>query len=91
MKPLPLLPVAWTLAVSAAIFFAIDNLAGALLPDWWVMQRAWELVLPDFTFGSWGGFAVGLVESFVGGFLTAVIFVPIYNFFAGRYAPKPVL
>jgi demethylmenaquinone methyltransferase/2-methoxy-6-polyprenyl-1,4-benzoquinol methylase len=72
-------------------FFAIDNMAGALLPNWWAMQKAWELVLPDFTFGTWGGFAVGLVESFVAGFLTAVIFVPVYNFFAGRHSPKSVL
>ncbi len=84
MKPLPFLPIAWTLAVSTAIFFAIDNLAAALLPNGWVMQRAWELVLPGFTFGTWGAFAVGLVESFVGGFLTAAILVPVYNFFAGR-------
>lgn len=84
MKPLPFLPVAWTLAFATAAVFALDNLAGALFPNWWVMQRAWELVLPDFTFGTWGGFFIGLVESFAGGFGTAVIFVPIYNVFAGR-------
>jgi len=84
MKRLPFLPIAWTLAFFAAIVFTIDNLAGALFPNWWVMQKAWELLLPDFTFGTWGGFFVGLVESFAGGFLTAVLFVPIWNFFSAR-------
>jgi hypothetical protein len=28
------------------------------------------------------------VEIFVGGFLTAVLFVPIYNYFISREAPK---
>ncbi len=86
MKRLPFLPIAWTLAFFTAVVFALDNLVAALLPNWWVMQRAWELVLPDFAFGTWGGFFIGLVESFAGGFFTAVLFVPIYNFFVGRDA-----
>lgn len=84
MKTLPFWPVAWTLAVFAAIVFTLDVLLGALFPNWWVMQKAWELVLPGFTFVSWGTFFLGLVESFIGGFLTAALFVPIYNYFASR-------
>ena len=84
MKRLPFLPIAWTLAFFAAAVFALDNLAGALFPNWWVMQNAWELILPGFTFGSWGAFFLGQVESFIAGFGTAVLFVPIYNFFARR-------
>ncbi len=84
MKRLPFLPVAWTFAFFTAVVFALDNLAGALFPNWWVMQNAWELVLPGFTFGSWGAFLLGLGEGLVGGFLTAVLFVPIWNFFARR-------
>lgn len=59
-------------------------IAGLLFPNWYVMQKAWEFLLPGFTFISWGSFITGLVESFVGGFLTAVLFVPIYNFFHKR-------
>ena len=84
MKTFPFLPMAWTLGVVSAVIFALDNLLGALFPNWWVMQRAWELLLPDFTFGTWGGFLIGWVESFAGGFLTAVVFVPVFNFFARR-------
>ena len=90
MKTLRFWPIAWTLAVFAAVVFTLDVLAGLLFPNWYVMQKAWELLLPDFTFISWGAFFTGLVESFVGGFLTAVLFVPIYNFFVSRSESKPI-
>ena len=84
MKSLRFWPVAWTLAVFAAVVFTLDVLLGIVFPNWWVMQKLWESILPGFTFISWGTFILGLVESFIGGFLTAVLFVPIYNVFAGR-------
>ena len=84
MKTLPLWPIAWTLAIFAAVIFTLDILLGVLFPNWWVMQKVYELLLPGFTFISWGTFFLGLVESFAGGFLTAVLFVPLYNFFTGR-------
>src|SRR3990172_10283844 len=90
MKTLHFWPIAWTLAVFATVVFALDMLFGVLFPNWWVMQKAYELLLPGFTFISWGAFLMGLVESFVGGFLTAVLFVPIYNFFVSRSESKPI-
>lgn len=86
MRKLSFWPIAWTLAVFLSLVYTLDVLAGLLLPNWWVMQNAWELILPDFTFFSWGSFFLGLVEIFVGGLLTAVLFVPVYNFFVGRAA-----
>ncbi len=88
MKTLHFWPVAWTLAVFSAVVFTLDVLAGVLFPNWWVMQNLYEFLLPGFTFISWGAFFLGLVESFLGGFLTAVIFVPIWNFFAAREQAK---
>jgi len=84
MKSLPLWPVAWTLAVFSAVVFTLDVLVGLLLPNWWVMQNLYTLVLPGYTFISWGSYFLGLVEIFIGGLLTAVLFVPIWNFFATR-------
>lgn len=84
MKRLPFFPIAWTLAIFTMVVFTLDNVVAALFPNWWVMQRAWEQILPGFTFGSWGAFLLGLVESFIAGFGTAVLFVPIYNIFAAR-------
>jgi len=88
MKTLHFWPVAWTLAVFAAVVFALEMLLGVLFPNWWVMQKQYEFLLPGFTFVTWGTFFLGLVEIFIGGFLTAVLFVPIYNYFAGREVPK---
>ena len=90
MKTLRFWPLAWTLSVFAALVFTLDVLLGTLFPNWWVMQKAWELLLPGFTFISWGAFLLGLVESFIGGFMTAALFVPIYNYFSGREQSKLV-
>lgn len=90
MKPLPFWPIAWTLAIFAAVIFAVDVLLGVLYPDWWVMQKIYEVLMPGFTFISWGTFFLGLLEAFVGGIWVAVLFVPIYNFFARREAHKRV-
>lgn len=89
MKPLPFWPIAWTLASFAAIVFTLDIVLGVLFPNWWVMQTIYELLLPGFTFISWGTFFLGLVESFIGGFLTAVLFVPLYNLLTGRKVAEP--
>lgn len=95
MKTLHFWPVAWTLAVFSAVVFTLDVLAGVFFPNWWVMQNLYELLLPGYTFISWGTYFLGLMEIFVGGWLTAVLFVPIWNFFAAREeaktAPKKVM
>jgi hypothetical protein len=88
MKTLHFWPIAWTLAVFSSVVFTLDVLAGLLFPNWWVMQNLYEFLLPGFTFISWGTFFLGLVEIFIGGFLTAVLFVPIYNYFVSREVPK---
>ncbi|HLC02949.1 MAG TPA: hypothetical protein VJK02_07930 [Anaerolineales bacterium] len=88
MNKLSFWPIAWTLAVFSAVVFTLDVLLGVLFPNWWAMQRLYEFLLPGYMFISWGSYLLGLVEIFIGGFLTAVLFVPIYNFFAGREAVR---
>ena len=88
MKTLHFWPIAWTLAIFSAVVFILDVLAGLLFPNWWVMQNLYEFLLPGFTFISWGTFFLGLVESFIGGFLTAALFIPLYNYFISREGPK---
>jgi len=41
MKTLQFWPIAWTLAVFAAVVFTLDMLLGVLFPNWWVMQKAY--------------------------------------------------
>jgi len=90
VKALPLWPIAWTLGTFAAAIFAFDILLGVLFPDWWVMQKIYEVLMPGFKFISWGAFFLGLLQAFVGGFWVAVLFVPIYNFFARLATNKRV-
>lgn len=52
------------------------------------MRSAWAVLLPGFTWLSFGSFLLGLVESFVYGLIAAAIGIPIYNYFAAREAMK---
>lgn len=45
------------------------------------MYQAWLRLLPGFQWLTWGSFFLGLIESFLYGIYTALIFVPLYNFF----------
>lgn len=85
-------PAFWASGILVSLTFTLDMVLGLLFPNWWVMQRFWEQVLPGFTFLTWGSFFLGLVESFIGGAYLAVIFVPLYNYFLpreGKVSKKP--
>ena len=81
-------PAFWAGGILAALTFTLDMVAGLLFPDWWVMHRLWEQLLPGFTFLTWGTFFLGLVESFVGGIYLAAVFVLLYNLFLARRSPE---
>ena len=48
------------------------------------MYETWLKLLPGFTWLTWPSFFLGLVESFAYGWYIALVFGPLYNFFAGR-------
>lgn len=48
------------------------------------MYESWLRLLPGFTWLSWPSFFLGLAESFAYGWYVALIFGPLYNFFAAR-------
>lgn len=48
------------------------------------MFEAWRKLLPGFEWLTWKGFFIGLVESYGYGWYFALVWVPIYNFFANR-------
>ncbi len=77
-------PAFWASGILAAFTFTLDMVLGLLFPNWWVMQRFWEQLLPGFTFLTWGTFFLGLVESFAGGVYVAAVFVLLYNFLLTR-------
>lgn len=49
------------------------------------MYQSWLRLLPGFTWLTWQSFALGLIESFVYGWYVALIFCPLFNFFAARF------
>ena len=50
------------------------------------MYETWLRLLPGFTWLSWPSFLLGLAESFAYGWYIALVFGPLYNFFAARSA-----
>jgi hypothetical protein len=46
------------------------------------MYQTWLRLLPGFTWLTWPSFLLGLVESFAYGWYVALIFGPLFNFFA---------
>lgn len=77
------------LGMSLSLFFGISFVAcvlGFLLtPDLPITHQALSIFLPGFTLVSWASFCLGLVESLAWGWYIALIFAPIYNWFAARY------
>ena len=48
------------------------------------MNETWLRLLPGFSWLSWGSFLLGLIESFAYGWYVALVFGPLYNFFAAE-------
>jgi hypothetical protein len=67
------LAIAFTLCVGFHVLF--PNQA---------VYRAFESLLPGFTWINWTSFGVGLLESYGFGWFVALIWMPLYNVFAAR-------
>lgn len=76
------------LGMSLSIFFAVSFVACVLglllMPNVPIAHQALSIFLPGFTLLSWASFWLGLVESLAWGWYIALIFAPLYNFFAAR-------
>jgi hypothetical protein len=81
---IPIVP----LGLSLGLFFVISYLACIglylLLPSAILNHAMLTLFLPGFELLDWRSFLLGLVESFGYGWYVALIFGPLYNFFALR-------
>jgi len=66
-----------------AIAFTLCVLWDLLLPDY-AMYSSWRALLPGFEWLSWKSFFLGLLEAWGYGWFFALVWVPIYNFFAMR-------
>lgn len=75
------------LGMSLGLFFAITYVLCVLFDLWFpalAMNPVWAPLLPGFTWLSWPSFFLGLIETFAFGWYVAVIFGPLFNFFAAR-------
>ena len=77
--------VAWALGLSGAVSFVVCVLWGLVTPQSVHMHEFLEQFLPGFTWLTWWGFLLGLVESFLFGVYAAIVYVPIYNWLTKRF------
>lgn len=78
--------VGWSSGIFFAISFVLCVLYGLIVPEkLHGMKDFLEAVLPAFRWLTFGGFVLGLVESFLYGAYIGIVFVPIYNFISKRW------
>lgn len=81
--------VSWSLGIFMAISYILCVLYGLAVPQkLHGMQNFLEAVLPAFKWLTFGGFLLGLAESFLYGVYVGLVFVPIYNFINRRWGTK---
>jgi len=71
----------WSLASFAGITFVVCVIYGLVVPESLHMTAFLEQILPGFRWLTPVGFVIGLVESFLYGAYTGLVFAPIYNGF----------
>ena len=77
--------VSWSLGIFMAITFILCILYGLIVPQrLHGMSDFLEAVLPAFRWLTFGGFLLGIVESFLYGAYIGIVFVPIYNFLSKK-------
>jgi hypothetical protein len=86
VRSVPRIPV-MALGMSLGLFLAITFVLCVLFDLWFpeqAMNSLWVRLLPGFTWLTWPSFFLGLGESFAYGWYVALVFAPLYNFFAAR-------
>ena len=82
----PRIPV-FALGMSLGLFLALTYVLCVLFDLWFpgqAMYQTWLKLLPGFTWLTWPSFFLGLAESYAYGWYVALVFGPLYNFFAAR-------
>jgi hypothetical protein len=71
--------VIWSLGLFGAVSFVLCVLYGLLVPEALHMKQLLLILLPGFTWLTFGGFFLGLAESFLYGVYAGLVYVPLYN------------
>lgn len=80
---IPLVPLGYSLSLFLAITYVLCILLGLVWPSP-ALHQPWLQFLPGFTWLTWPSFFLGLVEVIAYGWYVALIFAPLFNFFAGQ-------
>jgi len=81
---IPVFAFGMSLGAFLAVTYVLCVVFDLLFPGQ-AMYQTWLRLLPGFTWLSWQSFLLGLVESFAYGWYVALIFGPLFNFFARRW------
>ena len=74
-------------ALACGLTWGIFVFMVALVAMFWGLGSAWVNLIGDLYLGTaatWGGAFIGLIWAFVDGFIGALIFVLLYNYFAKK-------
>jgi hypothetical protein len=85
-RSVPRIPVL-ALGMSLGLFIVVTYVLCVLFDLWFptqAMHPAWAPLLPGFTWLTWPSFFLGLAETFAYGWYAALVFGPLYNFFAAK-------
>ena len=85
VRVIPVLVVGMALSMFLAISYVICITSYLVLPGLPIKHDMLSVFLPGFELLNWRSFFLGLVESFAWGWYVALIFAPLYNFFALRW------
>lgn len=81
---IPVIALGMGLSLFLALSYILCIVAYVLVPGVSIAHSALTLLLPGFTLLSWASFGLGLIESLAWGWYVALVFGPVYNFFAAR-------
>jgi hypothetical protein len=84
IRTIPVVALGMGLSGLFTISYILCVLGYLFLPSLPIEHSALSIFLPVFTLLSWPSFFLGLAESFGWGWYAALVFAPLYNFFAAR-------
>ena len=81
---LPVFAFGMSLGTFLAVTYLLCVLFGLGFPEA-AMNSVWSPLLPGFSWLDWPNFFLGLIETIAYGWYVALIFCPLFNFFAARW------
>lgn len=85
MNRLNIRVVTWSLGAFSLFSYLVCIAYGLIVPESLHMTQFLEITLPGFKWLTFGGFVIGVIESFLYGVYAGLVFTPIYNFFYEKW------